>query len=166
MPDPKTALQKVVAGEISRDDFIREYRKANAHNEHPIGYRLKDQGLFDHECVQAYYKTKGETAPESQRRIGKLVRRTTILIDEVGEIHEAKPTNFANRPRWLYRFLHRSMTETHEHFVTYADGVQERLSDAELDRLRPQPLGTAPHYVNDVKLTPTLLDLFRSHRRS
>ena len=165
MSDSRTALQKVVAGDISQDEFIREYRKGNAQNEHPIGFRLKDQGLFEHECVQAYYKTLGEPAPESQRRIAKLVRRTTVLIDEAGEIHEAKPTNFANRPRWLYRFLQRSLTETHEHFVTYEDGVQKRLADAELDRLRPQPLGTAPFYDNDIKLTPTLLGIFKAIRR-
>lgn len=159
-------LKKVVAGEISRDEFVREYRKGNAHNEHPIGYRLDKQGLFEHECVLDMYKTLGETPPVSQRRVAKLIRRTLVQIDEVGEVHEARPTNYANRMRWLYRFLHRSMSETHEQIVVYDDGNSERLPDAELNRLRPQPLGTAPHYDNEIKLSPTLLELFRAYRRS
>lgn len=165
MSDTKTPLQKVVAGEITRDEFVREYRKANAHKEHPIGHRLKDQGLFDHECVVDYYNTIGEPPPDSQRRVAKLVRRTLVQIDEVGEVHEARPTNFTNRMRWLYRFLHRSMSETHEQIMVYDDGRSERVPETELDRLRPQPLGTAPHYDNEIKLTPTLLELFRVYRR-
>jgi hypothetical protein len=156
---------KVGRGEISRAQFLRDMHRANAHNEHPIGYRLKDNGLYDHECVQAYYKARGEPAPLPQVKVGRLVRRTIFQLEEVGEVHQPRPTNYADRAPWLYRLLHRGLVETTEQYMEYESGARVKLSDAELDRLRPQPLGTAPHHDSDLKLTPKLLELINSVRR-
>jgi hypothetical protein len=156
---------KVCRGEISRAQFLRDMHRANAHNEHPIGHRLKDSGLYDHECVQAYYKAMGEPPPIPQVMVARLVRRTIFQLEEVGEIHQPRPTNYADRAPWLYRLLHRSLVETSEQYVEYEPAARVKLSDAEIDRLRPQPLGTAPHYDGDIKPTPKMLELFRAWLR-
>lgn len=114
--------QKVGRGEISRAQFLRDMHRANAHNEHPIGYRLKDDGLYDHECVQTYYKVRGEPPPVSQVKIGRLVRRTVFQLEEVGEVHQPRPTNYADRAPWLYRLLHRGLVETTEQYMEYEFG--------------------------------------------
>jgi hypothetical protein len=158
-------MKKVSSGEISRKEYMRDVHRANAHNEHPIGDRLKDQGLFDHECVVDFYRALGEPIPAPKMKVGRLVRKTIFQLEEVGEIHEPKATNFANRAPWLYKHLHRGMIETTEQYVEYEPGVAVRLSDAEISKLKPQPLGTAPHYDSDLKLTPRLLEIFNSIRR-
>ncbi|WP_316201409.1 MULTISPECIES: hypothetical protein [unclassified Bradyrhizobium] len=158
-------MRKVNSGEISRKDYMRDVHRANAHKEHPIGYRLKDQGLFDHECVVAYYHALCEPPPVPKMKVGRLVRKTIFQLEEVGEIHEPRATNFENRAPWLYRHLHRGLVETTEQYVEYEPGVMVRLSDAELGKLKAQPLGTAPHYDSDLKLTTRLLEILNSIRR-
>ncbi|OPH84367.1 hypothetical protein [Nitrobacter vulgaris] len=155
---------KVASGEISRKEFMRDVHRANAQNEHPIGFRLKDQGLFEHECVQDYYKASGEPPPMPKAKVGRLVRRTIFQLEEVGEVFEPKSTNYAGRAPWLYKLLHRGLVETTEQYIEYESGVRVKLSDAEIERLGPQPLGTAPHY-DDLQLTPRLQQLFNSVRR-
>ncbi|EJN16309.1 hypothetical protein PMI42_00144 [Bradyrhizobium sp. YR681] len=158
-------LAKVGSGEISRRDFMRDVHRANAHNEHPIGDRLKDKGLFDHECVLSYYKAKGEPPPAPKMKVGRLVRRTIFQLEEIGEIFEPKATNFQDRAPWLYRLLHRGLVETAEQYVEYEPGARMKLTDTELNVLGPQPLGTAPHYDSDIKPTPRWIELFDNWRR-
>lgn len=156
---------KVANGQISRKTLMRDVHRVNADQEHPIGHRLKDQGLFDHECVVAYYSALGEPPPVPNMKVGRVVRKTVFLFEEVGEIYEPKATNYADRAPWLYRHLHRGLIETTEQYVEYEPGVRVKLTDAELDQLRPQPLGTAPHYDSDLKPTPRLLELINVWRR-
>jgi hypothetical protein len=157
--------EKVEKGEISQEQFLKDMRRANAHNNHPIGLRLAQQGLTGHECVTAYYGDLGEPEPVPGFLVGRLSRRTVWQLEEVGEVYEPVPTNYANRPRWLYKHLHRGLIETHEQFIEYASGARVKLADTDLERLGPQPIGTAPYYDSDVKLPPRLMKLFHSMRR-
>jgi len=155
-------LNEVSSGAISHREHMKNVHRANAHIEHPIGYRLAMKGLIGHECTDGYWKATGEPAPVPQMLVGRLKRVTVFQMEEVGEVFEPKATNYANRAPWLYRHLHRSLVETHEHYIEYAPGVSVRLNDTEIDKLRPQPLGTAPHYDSDLKPTPKLLELFNA----
>ncbi|MCP3463078.1 hypothetical protein [Bradyrhizobium sp. CCGUVB23] len=166
MSDYSDYLDKVGKGEISRKEFMRDVHRANAHNEHPIGARLAPQGLFDNECVLSYYKARGEPPPMPKMKVGTITRRTIFQLVEVGEFFEPKPTNYPDRAPWLYRLVNRGLVETFEQTVEYELGVGAKLTDAELDQLRPQPLGTAPYYDSDLKPTPKLLELIRAWKRS
>ena len=138
-------------------------RRARAVALHPIGARLAEQGLFDHDSVRAYFHALGENPPVPAAPLGKLIRRQVFTYDEIGEVYLGEPSNRSDRPRYLYSLYHRAMSETHHEAVEYSSRDAGVIPAAELTRLRPQPLGTAPFDPRDIRLPAGLIELIRPY---